>query len=313
MSMWFGVDVGGTSVKTALVSANGEILHKDSFDTRPELGHVDLCRRIHASLDASLAALGSSPATVNGIGVGVPAFLDDEQRVILDAVNLGWKNIPFAQLLEEELGLPTALDNDANLAALGEAWVGAGIGAQSVLCVTVGTGVGAGVVLGGTLYRGVGGMAGEIGHLTVERDGALECNCGKVGCLETRASATAMIRRAREEQTRGNLPTIPEISGAKDIFDLASAGQKTAQAVIQETAHWLGYGLALAAMVLNPDAIVIGGGVSKAGLIFLEPVEQAFQTYTLQKTAADASLRLAQLGNDAGVIGAARLIAQKIS
>jgi len=106
---------------------------------------------------------------------------------------------------------------------------------------------------------------------------------------------------------------VSEISGAKDIFDLASAGQKTAQAVIQETAHWLGYGLALAAMVLNPDAIVIGGGVSKAGLIFLEPVEQAFQTYTLQKTAADASLRLAQLGNDAGVIGAARLIAQKIS
>jgi len=311
--MWFGVDVGGTSVKTALVSVTGEVLHKVSFATRPELGQVALCRRIHESLEASLVAIGAPAADVKGIGVGVPAFLDDEQRIILDAVNLGWKNVAFAQLLEDELGLPTALDNDANLAALGEAWVGAGIGAKSVLCVTVGTGVGAGVVLDGKLYRGVGGMAGEIGHLTVEREHALECNCGKVGCLETRASATAMVRRAREEQARGSLPLNPEISGAKEVFEMAGAGQEAAQAVIQETAHWLGYGLALAAMVLNPDAIVIGGGVSKAGRIFLDPVEQAFRTYTLQKTATDASMRLAQLGNDAGVIGAARLIAQKRS
>lgn len=313
MKLWYGVDVGGTSVKTALVSETGQILAKSSFDTQIETGPLDLCRRIHGALNETVNTINLDITEVTGVGVGVPAFLDVEQRTVIEAVNLGWKDVPFADMLEKELGLPSAVENDANLAALGEAWVGAGKGAKSVLCVTVGTGVGAGIVLDGRLYRGVGGMAGEIGHLTVQRHHGLPCNCGKTGCLETVASASAMVRSAKELQEQGALPPTPAIHGAKDVFDLALQGNPAAKQILVEAADWLGYGLSLTAIVLNPDAVVIGGGVSEAGDQFLDPVRQSMRRYTLGKTFSDTSLLLAQLGNDAGVIGAARLISQQMA
>lgn len=313
MNVWYGVDIGGTSVKTALISEAGEILTKSNFETKIETGPQELCRRLHEALKESANRIDLNPAKVSGVGVGVPAFLDAGRRTVLEAVNLGWRDVPFALQLEQELNLPAVLDNDANLAALGEAWVGAGKGAQSVLCVTVGTGVGAGVVLDGRLYRGVGGMAGEIGHLTVQTQDGLPCNCGKSGCLETVASASAIVRRAKERQQHGDLPAGIGIYGAKDVFDLALGGDYAARGIVEEAARWLGYGLSLTATVLNPDAIVIGGGVSKAGDQYLEPVKLEMQRYTLGKTFADTRLLLAELGNDAGVIGAARLISQHLT
>ncbi|MCL6547527.1 MAG: ROK family glucokinase [Alicyclobacillus sp.] len=309
--IWLGVDVGGTHVKTALISGDGQPLVKQSFDTHPELGVEEFSDRLKAVVQTALASIGRDWSEVRGVGVGVPGFLDIDRGVIVEAVNLGWKDVPFVEVLERRLGLPLAMENDANVAALGEAWVGAGRGAASVLCVTVGTGVGGGIVLGGRLYRGVNGLAGEIGHLVVDR-GGIHCNCGKFGCLETVASATAIVREARHRQAAGEIPADAVIEGAEDVFRLARAGSEAARRVVEEAARWLGYGLALCADTLNPDAIVIGGGVSKAKDEWMVPVRAAFEEYALPLASQAAKLQVAELGNDAGVIGAARLIAQKL-
>jgi glucokinase len=311
VSLFFGVDIGGTNVKTAVVSDTGDILYKHSFETLAERGMEDLCRRLKETLVQGLDTIGRSYDEVAGVGVGLPGFLDIENGVIIDLVNLGWSNIPFIPIAEDVLGLKVVMENDANVAALGESWTGAGRGAKSVVCVTVGTGVGGGIVINQRLYRGVNGLAGEIGHLVVDRDG-YPCNCGRRGCLETLASATAIIRRARELQQAGELDSSCSITGAEDVFHLAALGHDKAIQVIHEAADWLGYGLALVANTINPDVIVVGGGVSKAGESFLQPVASSFRKYALPLVAETAALRLAQLGNDAGVIGAARLISQRV-
>ncbi|GGJ05780.1 glucokinase [Alicyclobacillus cellulosilyticus] len=312
MKLYFGVDIGGTQTKTALVSEQGEILDKRSFATAAERGLDDFSRRVRAELDLAVRAAGVDPADVQAVGVGVPGFLDVEQGVLVEAVNLGWVNLPLVRVLADATGRPVAMENDANVAALGEAWIGAGRGAKSVLCATVGTGVGGGIVIGGRLYRGVNGMAGEIGHLTVRREGGHRCNCGKLGCLETEASASAIIREARRLQAEGKLPQDGPIDGAEDVFALWRAGHAAAAGVVREAARWLGYGLALCAITLNPDAIVIGGGVSKAGEAWLALVREAFVEYALPLVVEAARFQLAELGNDAGVIGAARLAAHHV-
>ncbi|MBX5435702.1 MAG: ROK family glucokinase [Alicyclobacillaceae bacterium] len=294
-----------------MVASSGQILNKRSFDTPPASGVEQLCACLNEALRQHLAATGLREANVAGAGVGIPGFLDVDRGVVVEAVNLGWRDVPLVAELERVLGLPVAIENDANLAALGEAWTGAGRGTYSVLCVTVGTGVGGGIVIGGRLYRGVNGMAGEIGHLVVNRDG-LPCNCGKRGCLETVASASAIVRAARDMQAQGRLAAGVAIEGAREVFELAAAGHEAARAIVNEAGHWLGYGLALCADTLNPDAIVVAGGVSKAREAWLRPVRDAFAAYALPRTRAAARLTLAALANDAGVIGAARLIAQQL-
>lgn len=311
MSVFLGVDIGGTNVKTAVINDQGRIADKRSFDTHPEEGFEGFGARLRQSLEQGIAAAGLTLADVKGVGVGIPGFLDIEQGVIVEAVNLGWKNVPFVRLLQSALDLPVVIENDANVAALGEAWTGAGRGASSVLCATVGTGVGGGIVIGGRLYRGVNGMAGEIGHLVVNHGGH-RCNCGNIGCLETVASATAIVRNARSLQERGLIPQDVELSGAEDVFALAVNGNAEAAGVVQEAAAWLGYGLSLSAVTLNPDAIVIGGGVSKAKDMLLRPVQEAFKRYALHLVVDAAKIQLAELGNDAGVVGAARLAVQHV-
>lgn len=309
MDAWFGVDVGGTQVKTAMVSSDGAILCRFAFDTLPERGAQDVAIRIGQALPECAKAAGVALAQVRGVGVGVPGFIDARTGFIHESANTGWAQVPFGQLLERELSLPVVVENDANVAALGEAWVGAGAGAEVVLCTTVGTGVGAGVVVFGRALSGANGMAGEIGHMIIDREHPLPCGCGRRGCMETRASATAIVRAARERQEAGELPTSVDIRGAVDVFLLAQTGYAAAQAVVADAAGWLGYGLALCATVLNPGVIVIGGGVSKAGSSYLEAVRRSFEVYALRRTVDATVLRLAALGNDAGTVGAARLAA----
>ncbi|MCL6516833.1 ROK family glucokinase [Alicyclobacillus sp.] len=309
--MWFGIDIGGTSVKTALVDDAGTPLIKRALPTDPERGPEDLCRRLAETLRAMADAAGVDRRAVRGAGVGVPAFLDLARGEVVEAINLGWRGVPLADLMADALGLPVAVDNDANLAALGEAWTGAGAGAETVLCATVGTGVGGGVVIHGRLHHGANGMAGEIGHMRVVREGGLPCNCGQTGCLETVASATAIVREARDRQDAGLLPPEERILGAEDVARLARSGHEPARWVMETAARWLGFGLAQAAVVLNPDVIVIGGGVSKAGDLLLAPARAAFSEYAQRLVAEATSVRLARLGNDAGVVGAARLAMQR--
>jgi glucokinase len=313
VSVYFGVDIGGTRVKAALVNETGEILYKTAFDTMPERGLTDLSQRLRHVMSAGAEEIDLNPAEVLGVGVGVPAFLDVSSGVIIEAVNLGWSNLPFKSALEQVFERPVRIENDANVAALGESFAGAGRNHRNVLCATVGTGVGGGIVLNGEVYRGSNGMAGEIGHLVVDREHGTRCNCGRHGCLETVASATAIVRAAKKLQEKGALPAQIDITGAQSVFELAQNGDQSAQMVVENAAHWLGYGLALAAVTLNPDAIVIGGGVSKAGAFLLDPVRESFQTYALPRVVEGAALMLAELGNDAGVVGAARLIGQRLS
>jgi glucokinase len=310
VSLFFGVDVGGTTVKTAVLHEDGRILVKRAFPTLAERGFADLAVRLREALLEMCGEAGIDSARVQGVGVGVPAFLDGD--VIVEAVNLGWRNVPLRQHLADVLQLPVAIENDANVAALGEAWQGAGADARVALCITVGTGIGAGIIIDGKIHRGVNGSAGEIGHIVV-RPGGLLCNCGNHGCLETLASATAMVREARRLQAEGRLPAEVEFEGAQPIFALAETGDEMAQSVIDEAGRWLGYGLAITATVINPDVLVIGGGVSKAGELLLRPVREAFVEYSASRVHEAATIRLAKLGNDAGVVGAARLIAQSLA
>ncbi|QSO48190.1 ROK family glucokinase [Alicyclobacillus mengziensis] len=314
MDAWFGIDIGGTSVKTALVDSQGTILVQQSFDTGDNRGENFIAVRIAqvlSELKDKLTKNGQDNLEVRGAGVGIPGFLDLDTGMVAEAVNLGWVNVPFQRMLEDQIGIPVSMENDANLAALGEAFAGAGAGHRVVLCATVGTGIGGGIVVDGVLHRGVNGMAGEIGHLVVQREGGVPCNCGHNGCLETLASATAIVRTAREQQAKGKLPQDTPIIEAKDVFDLADSGHATARQVIADAAEWLGYGLSLAAITLNPDVIVIGGGVSKANERFLVPMQRAFERYSLSRVSEVAHVRAATLSNDAGVIGAARLAQQQ--
>lgn len=311
MGDWLGVDIGGTRVKTALVDGNGQVLAADDFDTSDHPSPEAVCREIREAQSRLLKASGRTASCVEGVGVGLPGFLNPDTGVVAEAINLHWYDVPFVSMLEETLGLPVALENDANVAALGEAWVGAGAGHEVVLCVTVGTGVGGGIVIGGRLHRGANGMAGEIGHLVVQPEGGLPCNCGQYGCLETLASATAIIRAGRQAQEAGRLPAQPRVCEARQLFEWAASGVDAAREIVDEAAGWLGYGLSLTATVLNPDVIVVGGGVSKAGDAFLNPVRSAFSRTSLGLVQQAATIRSAHLSNQAGVIGAARLAQQQ--
>jgi glucokinase len=317
---WYvGVDIGGTTIKMAIINTYGEMITKWEIPTNIEDKgkHIttDICKAIFTKMDE----LNEPKSKLAGIGVGAPGFINMDTGFIYKAVNIGWTDFPLKDRLEVETGLPVVVDNDANLAALGEMWRGAGDGAKNLLAVTLGTGVGGGLIANGNILHGVNGMAGEIGHITSIATGGAPCNCGKTGCLETIASATGIARIATEmvnENTDSELSAILIRKGkltAKDVFDCAKNEDKIALQVIDEVCFHLGLAIANLANAINPEKIVIGGGVSKAGDILLRYLNKHFKLYALPRVAEGAEITIATLGNDAGVIGAVWLIKQKIS
>jgi glucokinase len=300
-----GIDIGGTNVKVAFVTQTGAVIAKGEMSTEPEQGPelfstavADYARKMADEHNVEWDA-------VLGAGVGMAGFLDVRRGWVEESVNLHWQDVPMGELLSKALGLDVHLDNDANVAALGEVWLGAGMAADTALCITLGTGVGGGIIINGQIHRGVSTMAGEIGHIQVKNDGEL-CNCGHHGCLETLASATAVVRHGLEAGL-----TVPsgELT-AKDVFELAADGNETARRVVDEMIHWLAVGLSIGANLLNPDTIVIAGGVVNAGDALIEPLRAAFQTESLQRVARVCRIVAATLGSNAGVLGAARLVLQ---
>lgn len=316
-----GVDLGGTTTKIAFISMEGEILHKWEIPTDNSNEGQNITVNIAKSIDGKLKELGQSKEVLAGVGMGAPGPVHYETGVILNAVNLGWKdNFPLQSSLEEATKLPAAVENDANCAALGEMWQGAGNGAKDLVFVTLGTGVGGGVVANGNIVQGVNGAGGEIGHITAIPVGGAPCNCGKTGCLETVASATGIVRLALKElaegKTEGQLASLYAKENkitAKDVFDAAKNGDAAAEKVLQEVAFHLGLVLSHLGNTLNPEKIVLGGGVSKAGNILLDAVQENFEKYAFSSVRNSTRLALATLGNDAGVLGAAWLIKNKIS
>ncbi|MCP8967126.1 ROK family glucokinase [Ectobacillus ponti] len=313
-----GVDLGGTTIKLAFINMYGEILHKWEIptDTSEQGKHITL--DIAKAIDRKLDELGEGKAKLTGIGMGAPGPFNLATGVVYEAVNLGWKDYPLKDRLEIETGLPVAVDNDANIAALGEMWKGAGDGAKDLVCVTLGTGVGGGVIANGDIVQGISGAGGEIGHITVVPEGGAPCNCGKTGCLETVASATGIVRLAREELGANSEESqLREAYNggtltAKHVFDAARAGDALAARVVDKLSFYLGLAIANIGSTLNPEKIVLGGGVSKAGDILLAGVQPYFEKFTFPRVAKSTKLAIATLGNDAGVIGGAWLVKTKI-
>ncbi|WP_217586708.1 ROK family glucokinase [Lentibacillus saliphilus] len=307
-----GVDIGGTSVKIGIINREGDILHKWSIPTNTDQVET-IIPDVWASIQTNMQMINLPIAKLAGIGVGAPGFIDSKNGLVHEAVNIGWKNYNLTDHLSQLSGVPVFLENDANIAALGENWKGAGNGALNVIAITLGTGVGGGIISNGMIISGQNGTAGEIGHMTVNPSGYL-CNCGRKGCLETIVSATGIARQADAYQMAHPESLLAQrnrengVLTAKDVFDLAQINDEGAQSIVDHTVDVLGFALANAAILLNPEKILIGGGVSKAGQPLIEGIKSAFQTYALPHVSDVCTIHLAQLGNDAGIIGGAFLV-----
>ncbi|MBM7650050.1 glucokinase [Bacillus ectoiniformans] len=311
------VDLGGTTTKIAFVNDYGEIIKKWEIVTDKSESGKKIVLNIAKSIDEKLDEMHVSKQQLAGIGMGAPGPVDVEKGIIYEAVNLGWENnYPLKNILEVETGLSAVIDNDANCAALGEMWKGAGNGAKDLVCVTLGTGVGGGVIANGDIVHGTHGAAGEIGHITVVPEHGFQCNCGKQGCLETVASATGVVNLAVKELEQSNMASVlrgQDAFSAKMVFDAAREGDELAAMTVDRLAFYLGLALANLGNALNPDKIVIGGGVSKAGDVLLIPVQKYFQKFAFNSVKHSTLLDLAVLENDAGVIGAAWLVKHKLA
>ena len=304
----FGVDIGGTTVKMGLFETNGTIASKWEIPTHTEKGGERILPDIAASIKEKMEECGVTKEQVVGIGVGVPAAVQEES-VVQSTANLGWGYKDVKGELEELLGINVKIGNDANVAALGEMWKGGGHGYKNIVMVTLGTGVGGGIILDGRILVGVHGIAGEIGHLTVNEDETELCGCQRTGCLEQYASATGVVRLAKRRLEQGGDNTVlnKETVTAKDVFDAVKAGDAVAIEIAEQFGYYLAKALNIIAIMVDPDMFVIGGGVSKAGEVLLEYIEKYYKQKALWAT-KEVKFSLATLGNDAGICGAAKMV-----
>ncbi|HEL2164009.1 ROK family glucokinase [Streptococcus sp. 2020WUSS084] len=311
-----GIDLGGTSVKLAISTTEGEIQEKWSIKTNILDDGSHIVPDIIESIQHRFETHGLTKDDFLGIGMGSPGVVDSEAGTVIGAYNLNWKTLQLVKdQFESALGLPFFIDNDANVAALGEQWVGAGNNNPNVVFMTLGTGVGGGVIAAGNLIRGVKGAGGELGHITVDFDEPFACTCGKKGCLETVASATGIVNLSRRyaDQYAGDAKLKQMIDDgqdvtAKDVFDLAKEGDDLALIVYRHFSEYLGVACANIAAVLNPAYIVLGGGVSAAGEFLLDGVRKVFAENSFPQIKESTQIVLATRGNDAGVLGAASLV-----
>ena len=311
MKYCFGIDIGGTSVKMGLFDTEGNLLEKWEIPTRKENGGAAVLPDIAASVKDKIAERKIGTGDICGVGMGIPGPVTPDGDVSI-CVNLGWKERNPGRELSELLGgVPVRAGNDATVAALGEFWRGGAKGCNSVVLLTLGTGVGGGVILNGKVVDGAHGAGGELGHIVVNPNETLRCNCGNYGCLEQYASATGVVRvagrilAARPDEA-STLRGVENYS-AKDVFDAAKAGDAIALEAVDTLCRYLGFATANCAMTVDPEVFVIGGGVSRAGAILTDGIGKYFEKFTpLLKT--KARFALATLGNDAGIYGAARLV-----
>jgi len=300
----FGVDIGGTTIKMSLFEMTGDMVEKWEIPTDTSENGIHILDDVAAAIDGELEKLVIDKSRVAGIGVGVPGPVI-EDALVNGCVNLGWGLVNVSQELEDKSGLPVRVGNDANVAALGEMWQGGGKGYSNVIMVTLGTGVGGGIIVDGKIVDGPNGAGGEIGHIFVNEDETETCGCGKKGCLEQYASATGIVRLARRALAADSRETVLRgISSltAKDVMDAAKDGDEVALDVAENMGRILGTALANVACVMDPEVIVIGGGVSKAGDILIELVRKYYVQRTFH-SCKNAQFALAGLGNDAGVYG----------
>lgn len=302
----FGVDIGGTTVKLGLFDVEGNVLDKWEIPTRIEESGTLILPDVADSIREKMKQIDKE--MVAGVGVGAPGPIDSK-GVVHRAVNLGWGTFSISDTLSDLLNMPVMAGNDANVAALGEMWKGGGKGCRDMIMVTLGTGVGGGIISDGKMITGAAGAGGEIGHIHVEDEEEEMCGCGNKGCLEQYSSATGITRLANRllaSSKEDSVLRTGEVS-AKTVFDAVKARDPLAMQVAEQFGKYLGDCLAAVAGVVNPEAIVIGGGVSKAGEILIDYIRPHYEKCVFRGS-REVKFTLATLGNDAGIYGAAKLI-----
>ena len=307
---YIGIDVGGTNLKAGLVSESGELLATTKMKIA-SISNQEMLVRTMVDMTRELAEKVSIPLSeIASVGVGVPGAVEIRSGMLLYTCNLPLRNVPLRRLFHKHLRMPLYIENDANCAALGEYYVGAGRDSKRFVMVTLGTGVGGGVIVNGKIVSGAFGAGGEIGHLPVCPEETETCGCGKKGCLEQYASATGIVRLAGKKLQETDVPSClrqVETLTARDVLDAAKAGDALAKELLEEVCEILGRALAGVACVADPEAFIIGGGVSKAGPILTETISKYYKKYAFHAS-REAVFRLASLGNDAGMYGAVQLV-----
>lgn len=310
-----GVDLGGTNIRALVFDADMTVVGRHLLPTHAQEGAEKVIRRMAECVRTALESAGMGLAEISGVGVGAAGLTDWRTGTVVLASNLGWRDVPVAELLSRELvGTTVVADKDTNVAALAEARMGAGRSFDHFLYVTAGTGVGGGLVLNGDLYRGATGGAGDIGHLVVDPDGPL-CGCGDLGCVEVFASGGGIVNRAKEALSRGGReaeasPLAAEGLTAEAVFGAALEGDELAAGVVRRAGEMLGLALADYVNINNPEAIVLGGGLLRAGELYRGPVEREMKRRALPALGEIVRLVPPELGEDVGSIGAALLLAE---
>ena len=313
MAQRIGVDVGGTNVKIALVSDEGKIIYSNSIPTRAEMGYEYTVNSMKDAIRELLKETNSQSKDIEGMGFGFPGQIDCQKGVVRLAPNIpGWVDVPIAEIMQKEFKITTKVDNDVRCAALGELNFGAGKGCQNLVCITVGTGIGSGLIVNGKLVRGASNAAGEIGHIKLDMTGGPLCGCGDRGCLEAFASGPSIVAMA-EEYIKGGKSTKYRELANPDITPYivsvaAQQGDAVAKRIFTIIGEYIGIGLASVVNLLNPEKIIIGGGVAAAGDILLNPIKETLVKRAMPISGAAVEVVPAQLGNTAGVIGASLLI-----
>ena len=308
MKYGFGIDLGGTTVKIAYFDETGNMLEKWEIPTVTANGGSQILPDIAASIRQFMDAHNIADTAVLGLGIGVPGPVNSK-GIVNKCINLGWGVFNIADELTKLTGFPVKAGNDANVAALGEFWKGGGMGCNNVVFITLGTGVGGGIVIEGNLLHGAHGSGAELGHMVLNRNETVPCNCGKYGCVEQYCSATGIVRMAKQylagNSVSSALNAIENLT-CKDIFDAAKAGDEAANAILEQVYAYLGEFLGNVCSVVNPEMVVIGGGVSKAGQVLIDGIIPHFHKYVFH-AASKVEFALASLGNDAGAYGAFKL------
>ena len=316
MRFVLGIDIGGTNLVVGSVAEDGSaVVATASEPTHSEAGATDVVDRLVALAERAIATTRREApgAEILGVGVGAPGPLDTKRGIVLLTPNLGWVNMPLRELIHDRLGLPAALDNDANCAVLGEWWVGAARGARHAIGITIGTGIGGGIIIDGRLYHGASDVAGEIGHTTIDTEGR-RCKCGNYGCLEAYASGPNIALRAVEELEAGAESRLSALVGgdlakitAQTVYQAAADGDELALEVVNDTAKVLGVGIGNLLNVFNPEVVVVCGGVTLAGDHLFEPLRREVARRAFKPAVSACRIVPGELAGTAGVYGAAKV------
>ncbi len=306
-------DVGGTNTRMAIVTGNGDIHTLLKKPTHCKNGRDEMIRFIVHFAREVIGKSNLPEEKICGMGIGFPGPLNAETGTIFNPPNLnGWDNVPLKDILEKEMKVPVAIENDANAAALGEWWKGAGSGTSSLFCITLGTGVGGGMVLDGKVWHGASSIAGEIGHTTVIRDG-IKCTCGNTGCLEIYTCSGGILKRVNDallkERDNGKFQLLTNL---KQIDQMVMQGNEVVLKIIKETGVILGIAIANLANLLNPEMVVLFGGVTNLGANLIEPLKEEVKRRAFKKATDALRIELSRLGDNSGILGAARNILSKL-